>query len=343
METITPICPGCGAPLQSKSPHTLGYRQKDDQVMCQRCFRLKHYGDTERFDQSSVGLTQVLREVRAIEGTLAVLMDLVNYDQKMLDVLESSLFDRSILLIFTKRDLLPITLSQHKIAQMVRRSLQGRKLRIQDALTVSVFDRDAMRELTELLRSLDGNIIIAGMVNAGKSSLINALTGRDQLTVSPHAHTTLAIQALPFYDKIIYDTPGFHAVNALEGLSAKQAAPYAITKPVKPLTYQIHQEQTFVLGDVAAVKVVPIGTASLTVYVSANVPVHRSGHNAPTYLLNHHPLLAQLTSHVIAKNVDEASDVVITGLGWLSLKGQFASLEILTSHPECCSLRKALL
>lgn len=343
METLTSICPGCGAPMQSHTVSDPGYRQKPDQPLCQRCFRLKHYGDTHRFDQAQVSLAHVLREIRAIEGTVVVLIDLVNFDPNMLEVLESHLFDRPIVLVFTKRDLLPKTLSQYKIRLMIQRHLKNRRLRILETLMVSINNRSSIADLSDFLESLGGDILITGLVNAGKSSLINALLGSDRLTVSPHAHTTLAIQALPFRGKLIYDTPGFHGVNVLEGLSIQQAAVYAISTPIKPLTFQISQEQTFVLGEVVAVRLIPLGNASVTVYAAANCPVHRSGTRAEAFLTTHRPALANCEPVLMANQLTEASDLVIAGLGWISFKGSFGSLQVLTQHPECCSLRKALL
>lgn len=343
METLKLLCPGCGAPFQSESPERAGYRQRPDQALCQRCFRLKHYGDTRQFVDTAVGFSQVLREIRVIPGTLVILIDLVNFDPRLLDVLSESLSDKPILLVFTKRDLLPETLSLSKIGRMVQRSLKGRHFGILDAVTVSVQDRRSVLALRDRLVELQGDVIIAGMVNAGKSSLINALTQTDQLTVSPHAHTTLAIQAIPFERKMIYDTPGFHVVNALEGLTVSEAAVYAITAPLKPLTYQIKGEQTFVLGDLASVRISAMTPSSVTIYVASTCPIHRSGPRAKAYLTTHHPQLADLPEVVLADENIEGSDVVISGLGWLSFKGSFASVAVQIRHPECVSLRKALL
>ena len=343
METLKQLCPGCGAPFQSESAERAGYRQRPDQALCQRCFRLKHYGDTRQFVDTAVGFSHVLREIRVIPGTLVILIDLVNFDPRLMDVLSESLSDKPILLVFTKRDLLPETLSLSKIGRMVQRSLKGHHFGILDAVTVSVKDRRSVLALRDRLAEISGDVIIAGMVNAGKSSLINALTQSDQLTVSPHAHTTLAIQAIPFEGKMIYDTPGFHVVNALEDLTVSEAARYAITTPLKPLTYQINGEQTFILGDLASVRISAKMASSVTLYVSATCPIHRSGPRAQAYLDTHHPQLAALAERGLAEEDLDGNDVVIAGLGWLSLKGSFDSVAVRIMHPECVSLRKALL
>ncbi len=343
METVKPCCPGCGAPFQSSSADQPGYRTREDQSLCQRCFRLKHYGDTRLVRDSAIELTQVLREIRVIEGTLVVLIDLVNFDPRLLDVLDDSLHDKEVVLVFTKRDLLPKTLSVSKISRLVQRSLKGRRLRVLDAFTVSVRDRESVDFLRQRLVETEGDIIIAGMVNAGKSSLINALTRSQQLTVSSHAHTTLAIQAIPFDGKRLYDTPGFHVVNALEGLSVEEAARYAITAPLKPQTYQITGEQTFILGDLAALRIIATDSSSVTVYVSDECPIHRSGPRAKAYISTHVPQLTNVPETVLATDGVDGMDVVIAGVGWLSLKGSFEAVAVTIAQPEWVSLRKALL
>lgn len=343
MKTLKPCCPGCGARFQSVSADQPGYRQRDDQALCQRCFRLKHYGDTRLVNDSTIELAQVLREIRAIEGTLVVLIDLVNFDPRLLEVLDSTLHDKEIMLVFTKRDLLPKTLSLSKISRLVQRSLKGHRLRILDALTVSVRDQASVAFLRQRILGLTGDVIIAGMVNAGKSSLINALTGNPQLTVSPHAHTTLAIQSIPFEGKLLYDTPGFHVENALEGLTVEAAARYAITSAIKPLTYQITGEQTFILGELAAVRIMSADSASVTVYSSSDCPIHRSGPRAKAYLKTHVPGLSDQPETNLSSDRFDGSDVVIAGIGWISLKGAVESVAVQIAKPEWVSLRKALL
>lgn len=44
----TKSCLGCGLPLQNEDPNLPGYTPKsdfDEHSLCQRCFRLKHYGE----------------------------------------------------------------------------------------------------------------------------------------------------------------------------------------------------------------------------------------------------------------------------------------------------------
>ena len=60
----------------------------------------------------------------------------------------------------------------------------------------------------------------------------------------------------------------------------------------------------------------------------------------------HHPSVPQLTNvpeTVLATDGVDGMDVVIAGVGWLSLKGSFEAVAVTIAQPEWVSLRKALL
>ena len=336
-------CQGCGALLQTTDPTAIGYVPDLNHTVCRRCFRLTHYGDASVIRKDEVILKELLSSLKKVEGTFVLLMDLVNYDVRVLDMLETHFKDRPIILVITKSDLLPKTLSREKIKRMVNLSLTDRKIDHLAIAVTSLKSKASLFNLKNMLAKTKGDLIFIGMANAGKSSLINALTGSDSLTVSAFAHTTLKINRIDYEGRTLYDTPGFTLQGFLETLSLKEAKRYAVMKPLKAKTFQITDPQTFIIAPFVTLTVTPLEALSVTFYLSETCPFHRSGNNAQAYLEKHHPEMAAMSSEIRYNKVDEKTDVVISGIGWMSVKGKAESILIKTDLKQEISLRKALL
>jgi len=85
-----------------------------------------------------------------------------------------------------------------------------------------------MNSLNETPRSERLHIGIFGRRNAGKSSLLNAITGQDLAVVSPVKGTTTdpvfkAMELLPLGPVVLIDTPGIDDVGALGALRIKKS------------------------------------------------------------------------------------------------------------------------
>jgi ribosome biogenesis GTPase A len=188
-----------------------------------------------------------------------------------------------------------------------------------------------------------GDLIFIGMANAGKSSLINALTDSKILTVSPFPHTTLKLNRIDYENRTLIDTPGFKLQGFLESMSLKDAKKYTVMKPLKAKTYQLTDPQTFVIAPFLSLTVTPKEELSVTFYLADTCPLHRSGKNAQSYLENHLPELAAEGAEIRYNKLDERSDLVFSGIGWMSVKGQAESIIIKTRLKQEITLRKALL
>jgi 30S ribosome assembly GTPase len=336
-------CQGCGALLQTTDPTGIGYVVDLSHEVCRRCFRLTHYGDASVIRKDEVVLKELLTSLKQVEGTFVLLMDLLNYDVRILDMMETHFKDRPILLVITKSDLLPRTLSREKIKRMVNLSLADRKIDHLAVAVTSLKSKASLINLKNMLGRTRGNLIFIGMANAGKSSLINAITDSNTLTVSAFPHTTLKINRIDYEGRSLYDTPGFKLQGYLENMSLKDAKHYAVMKPLKAKTYQITDPQTFIIAPFVTLTVTPVEALSVTFYLSETCPFHRSGKSAQAYLEKHHPKMNAMKSEIRYNKVDERSDVVISGIGWMSVKGKAESILIKTDLKQEISLRKALL
>jgi len=336
-------CQGCGAPLQNTDLNAIGYVPDLNQTVCRRCFRLKHYGDVSVIKKDEVVLKDLLTQLKKVEGTFVLLIDLLNYDVRILDMMETHFKDRPVILVITKSDLLPRTLSREKIKRMVNLSLADRKLDHLAVAVTSVKSKASIINLKHMIAKTRGDLIFIGMANAGKSSLINALTDSKILTVSPFPHTTLKLNRIDYENRTLIDTPGFKLQGFLESMSLKDAKKYTVMKPLKAKTYQLTDPQTFVIAPFLSLTVTPKEELSVTFYLADTCPLHRSGKNAQSYLENHLPELAAEGAEIRYNKLDERSDLVFSGIGWMSVKGQAESIIIKTRLKQEITLRKALL
>ena len=81
--------------------------------------------------------------------------------------------------------------------------------------------------MSEVVSAERKHIGFFGMRNAGKSSLVNAVTGQDLAVVSDYAGTTTdpvkkAMELLPLGPVVIIDTPGFDDEGELGALRIKK-------------------------------------------------------------------------------------------------------------------------
>lgn len=85
-------------------------------------------------------------------------------------------------------------------------------------------------DMNETPRANRLHIAVFGRRNAGKSSLINAITGQEVALVSKHPGTTTdpvykAMELLPLGPVVFIDTAGLDDTGDLEGLGSKRPWP----------------------------------------------------------------------------------------------------------------------
>ena len=104
---MTKYCKGCGARLQSEDRDALGYTPKADAALCQRCFRIRHYDDVMISMQQGIDPSQVLSKIAQQDALILWVVDLFDFEANLLPGIARHLPGKDIVLIGTKRDLLP--------------------------------------------------------------------------------------------------------------------------------------------------------------------------------------------------------------------------------------------
>ena len=359
---MTRYCKGCGAALQSENKEAIGYTPKEDAQFCQRCFRIRHYDDVMISMQRGIDPNKVLQKIAQQDALILWVVDLFDFEANLLPGITRHLPNKDIILVATKRDLLPHTLSDEKLAQFVMRRLKEEGIRVEgivfcgnlvkganDPLNHSV---DEVKHAIELYRN-ERDVIVMGMANAGKSTLLNALCEHSDLTTSAHPGTTLDFVEIQMEGYKIFDTPGLtrndslltHVPDAL----LKTIIPF---RTLKPRVFQLYENQSYALGGMVRLDVMVRGEATVVAYFSEQLKIHRGKQAKADALWEKHlgELLAPSLDHDFhqMKRFDcvkkEAKmDVVIHGLGWFCISGDIQEVHVFVNADINVTFRKAMI
>lgn len=347
-------CVGCGAPLQIKDPAAAGYIVKEGQTLCRRCYRLKHYGDTEVLKVSTADSDEVLSWVAKMDVLVVYVLDLCDVENGLLPGLHRHLNNKDVLLVATKRDLLPETLGNDKLLQFLRSRLREEGIEVKGVVVTGNHALGSRKMVGDAIHAVRNgkDVAIVGMANAGKSTLLNALVDTANLTVSPYPHTTLDVSPIPWQGITLYDTPGIKVEDSLwKQLAAEDIKLLGLKSAYKPRTFQLTSSQSFVLGGLATVTIVGAENATATFYVSDALTVHRTkAENLDDYLTKHFATLTPqvksnpaLTRHFTHRYTPEKTDVVFGQIGWVCIQGKYTRIDATVSESVDIHFRKAMI
>lgn len=338
-------CIGCGQAIQNQDPQNVGYAPKHDSVLCQRCYRLKHYKDISAFKKNQVNSNTVIQMIEDISGRIVLIVDVADIESTLFSGLNRHFVKRDFILVLTKKDVLPITVSEQKILRILQKRLHEENITVLEAFLLSNFDENKIALVrTKLLKyGLSDNLIVVGYANTGKSSFLNALLNVN-LSTSEYANTTLAIQSFAFSNHRIFDTPGIRLESSyLDILSIKKQGLYGINQRLKPKTIQLKGDQCFIFDDLLDVSI--IGDASsITLYTSEHLPNHRTKYSNRDHYLDNLEAYREEAKHMYETLVlDDKIDVVFKQLGWVSIHAKNARIVVYTKVKNSIVFRKAMI
>ena len=360
---MSEFCKGCGVKLQNEDQNAIGYTPSLDAPYCQRCFKLRHYGDLTINMQQGIATEQTLKKINDLEGVIFWTVDLFNLESNLVSRINRRLPGKKIVLVLTKRDVLPQTLSDAKIYRYIEQRLAQEEIEVVDVIIAGYMLKDGgkceevLDEIHDAVKRYahNQNVIFMGMANSGKSTLVNKLLGSADLTISRNPGTTLDVIERDWDGRKLYDTPGLEDAKSLltylPSLVLKEVIP---TKPLKPYVSQIYEDQSFAVGGLARLDVMCKGKASVVGYFSLSVPIHRGKLDDADRLWKEH------LGGLLSPNIDdtpqkmkawngpcikpkEKIDVVIHGLGWFSLTGNIREVRVYVHQGIQVTFRKAMI
>ncbi|MBR1717677.1 MAG: 50S ribosome-binding GTPase [Bacilli bacterium] len=300
-------CRGCGAVIQTESKDKEGYSINPDNDLCERCFRIKNYGDYKLVEKDNSSFLNILKKISDTNDLVVLVVDLFSISDRILDL--TKYLNNDILLVLTKRDLLPLSLHDEKLLSYKN------KLGINsvDEVIVSSNKNYNMDLLIDKINKYkkSSNVYVVGYTNAGKSTLINKLIYNYSdlecdITTSILPSTTLNTIDIKLNDELtLIDTPGIldsgNIFNFLNGKELKYITP---SREIKPITYQIKNTQYIMIDKYAKVTT---SDNNLTLFFANNLKIDRFYKDKETNLVKH------------SIKVDANMDIVISGLGFIKV------------------------
>jgi 30S ribosome assembly GTPase len=362
------VCIGCGVKVQTENPQELGYAPQSalekETIICQRCFKLKHYNEVQDVSLTDDDFLKILNEVGQTDSLIVKVVDIFDFNGSWLPGLHRFVGSNDVLLIGNKADLLPKSVNRNKLINWMKESARELGLNPVDVLLVSA---DKGHNIGEAAEAIDHyrngkDVYVVGCTNVGKSTFINRLikevTGEgDIITTSHFPGTTLDTIEIPLDDgKALIDTPGIinhhQMAHFVDKRDLKVITP---KKEIKPKIYQLNERQTLFFGGLARLDYISGGRRSFTCYLSNELNIHRTKlENADELYQNHvgemltPPRKDQLgdfpkmTAHEFSIKEGKV-DVVFSGLGWVTVNEPGAIIAAHVPQGVNVIIRKSLI
>ena len=322
-------CLGCGVELQNQDKTKLGYTINMEKSLCERCFRIQNYGEYKKITKDNNEYINILKEVKKTKDLVVFVLDIFNLTENINVIKEN--ISNDILLVITKRDILPKSVRDEKLIEYIK----NYNLKIKDMVVISSYKNYNFDELYEKINQYkkSKNVYIIGFTNAGKSTMINKLiynySDNDmRITTSIMPSTTLDKIEIKLNENLtLIDTPGLlcekSIYDILEGKDLKKVIP---KKEIKPISFQIKEKQYIVIDKYAIIEAENI---NMVLFMSNSLNIKRFYKKPETKLKERNIKL-------------DNNDLVINGLGFIKCIGK-SNIKVYTYDEISVTTRKNLI
>ena len=307
-------CKGCGVILQDSNILNPGYTTNLDNEYCQRCFRIRNYGDYKLVDINNQEYIEILKTIDETNDLVLYVTDLLNLEKNIDEI--RNMMTNKMILVLNKIDVLPKSVKETKLIQY----LDSKDVHFDDVIVISANKNYNIDTLLKKIKyhQTSKNVYVVGHTNAGKSSLINQLIhnysdSNQELTMSPLPSTTLNMVHIDINEHLtLIDTPGLIDVGSiLNHVDEKMVKKISPRKEIRPRTYQLRKNQSIVIEDLVRIDYVEGEKNSFTLFISNDLKVKR-------YLnvIQHDDLKDK---NKVTYQVKYDEDLVISGLGFIKI------------------------
>ncbi|WP_370586478.1 ribosome biogenesis GTPase YqeH [Parageobacillus thermoglucosidasius] len=361
-------CIGCGAIIQSEDETKPGYAPKSvlekEEVICQRCFRLKHYNEVQDVELTDDDFLKILHSIGQSEALVVKIVDIFDFNGSWLPGLQRFVANNPILLVGNKADLLPKSVKYPKLIHWMAQMANDLGLKPVDICLVSAVKGIGIAKAMEAIEKhrLGKNVYVVGCTNVGKSTFINRIiqetTGKGNvITTSYFPGTTLDIIEIPLDDgAALYDTPGIINHHQMAHFVDKKDLKIITPKrEIHPKVYQLNEQQTLFFGGLARLDYIKGGRRSFVCYFANELPIHRTKLEKADalYAKQFGELLSPPSKHYIDQFPplvahtftikERKTDIVFSGLGWVTCNEPGAQVVAYAPKGVDILIRKSLI
>lgn len=346
-------CIGCGSILQTKDESLPGYilphLYEEEDVLCKRCFRIKHYRDLQDVAVTHDEFVKILHKIAGIDALVVNVVDIFDLSGSLIPSISRFIGNNDLILVANKRDILPKSINNQKIIQWVRKIIKDYGIKIIDIALTSAEKGYGIDELLALIEKYRNgrDVYIIGSTNVGKSTLVNAIIKRftentqDLITVSQFPGTTLGLIEIPLDEQsFLIDTPGIINHHQYAFYLDKKHLTYILPKKeIKPKVYQLESKQTLFFAGLARLDFNAGNKSSFVCYFSNEIKIHR------TKLVNADELFTKHIGKLFTPPTEaeyqklkpyrkyhfktvKNCDLVISGLGFIHIKDENLKITI---------------
>ncbi len=259
-------CIGCGAAIQSHDKEAVGYAKSSDQVFCQNCFRLMHYGKAEGHFHPDELPTFKKDSLIVVVSSVLYLDTLLTSPVKRLND------DYKVIYLINQIDLLPDATSKSILLGNIKKRFKEFRVAYDEIILMSAINPYDIEELKSyILNKRYEDVYLIGLQNSGKTTIFKSLTGNKDAIVLPKAALTQTILSGKLENVNIYDTPGLYQSGYLH-----EFLPYDVykeilpTKQFKPRNGILETDDAILIGGILGLSVIK-GTVKSVLYVKDNV------------------------------------------------------------------------
>lgn len=359
-------CYGCGAIIQNKDEKKIGYVPKkniDSEILCQRCFQLRHYHQLHQTNLTKDDYLRVLQTIGDKDCLVVYIIDLFDFNGCQIQGLVRHVGGNDIYVLANKRDVLPKSLKEVKLEHWVRRQLKNEGIKPVDVKITSGLKKinlDSIYDDIEKYRR-GRDVYVVGVTNVGKSTFINALlkhyasmNDESLITVSEFPGTTLDLIQIPLDEQsYLYDTPGIVNAHQMTHLVKEKDLKMIIPAgEMRPTTFQLQQGQTLYLSGLARIDYLEGHIDSMTCYFSRYLQIHRTKTINADRLYDRHQTLKieiegidsidQMKTYEFSLKNGKC-DIVISGLGFITINGKGGKIRVYVPKDIWVLKREALI
>ncbi|WP_414049854.1 ribosome biogenesis GTPase YqeH [Macrococcus animalis] len=359
-------CIGCGAVLQSTDQSKPGYvpnssLNKED-VICKRCFRLKHYNEIQDVHLTSDDFLTMLNALSDKDGIVVNVIDVFDFQGSWISGLKRIVGNKKVIIAANKMDLLPKLINKRRVKLWIEKQAKDLGMKADDVILISAQKNHGIDTLLEAIEThREGkDVYVVGTTNVGKSTLINKLIEtsvgeKNVITTSHFPGTTLDLIDIPLDDtSFMYDTPGIIQTHQMTHYVSDNELKIIMPKDeIKPRNFQLNEGQTLFLGGLVRIDYMTGGRRSLNCFVSNVLNIHRTKQVNAEDLWRRQ--IGELLTPPGTKNFDfdnvrkttlsikeDKQDIIISGLGFITVE-QGAVIDVYAPKQVDVYLRPSIL